>query len=91
MLQRSIPQNFGLLLADSSETRINSAIHMFFMFFDIAVVWLDKNYIVVDVQLAQKGHALYSPASPAQYTLETAVGNFEFFHKGDQIKVTYVD
>jgi uncharacterized membrane protein (UPF0127 family) len=91
MFQRSLPNNFGLLLADSVESRVNSAIHMFFMNFDIAVIWIDKHFRVVDVQIAQKGHALYSPSAPAQYTLETSVENFGFFHPGDQIKVDYVD
>ena len=91
MFKHSLSPNFGLLLADSMESRVNSAIHMFFMNFDLAVIWLDNNLRVVDVQIARKGHALYSPSAPAQYTLETSVDNLAFFHPGDQVKVIYVD
>jgi len=91
MFQRSLSPTFGLLLADSMESRVNSAIHMFFMNFDLAVIWLDKNFCVVDVQIARKGHVIYSPSAPAQYTLETSVNNFPFYHPGDQVKVIYVD
>jgi len=91
MFQRSLSPDFGLLLADSMESRINSAIHMFFMNFNLAVIWLDKKFYVVDVQIARKGYGLYSPSVPAQYTLETSVQNFDFFHPGDQVKVIYVD
>lgn len=91
MFQKSITRDFGLLLAENSESKINSAIHMFFMNFDIAVVWMDKNFCVVDVTIAKKGRPFYAPKRPAQYTLEIAKENWDQFHSGDQIKVTYVD
>ena len=90
MFQKSIAPDFGLLLAGDGESRLNAAIHMFFMNFDIAVIWLDHNYQVVDVQLAKKGHALYTPASPAQFTLETGAANLSCFHVGDYLQVSYV-
>jgi len=91
MFCRSISDKFGLLLADSTESRINSAIHMFFMNFDIAVIWMDRNFQVVDVRIAKKGHAYYTPIRAAKYTLETDVKNFTYFHASDQIKIIYVD
>ena len=73
----------GILLVEDSESRINSAIHMFFMRFDIAVVWINSQLQVVDVQLARKWHPFYIPAAASKFTLETHPDRFSDFKIGD--------
>ncbi len=73
----------GILLVEDSESRINSAIHMFFMRFDIAVIWINSKYQVVDVQIARKGRPFYIPAAPSKFTLETHPDRLADFRIGD--------
>lgn len=65
-----LPADEGLLFVTRSESRTNSAIHMFFMFFPIAVVWLDAGGRVVDMAFAKPWRPMYAPKAPAQYYLE---------------------
>jgi uncharacterized membrane protein (UPF0127 family) len=65
-----LPADEGLLFVTRSESRTNSAIHMFFMFFPIAVIWLDAGKRVVDMALAKPWRPMYAPKYPAQYYLE---------------------
>ena len=73
----------GLLLVEDSESRANSAIHMFFMRFDIAVVWINSQFQVVDVQVARKWHPFYVPAVKSRFTLETHPDRALDFRIGD--------
>jgi uncharacterized membrane protein (UPF0127 family) len=73
----------GIVLVEDSESRINSAIHMFFMRFDIAVVWINSQLQVVDVQLARKWHPFYIPAAASKFTLETHPDRLSDFRIGD--------
>lgn len=91
MFKKTIDPKFGLFFKETSETRVNTAIHMFFMNFDITVLWLSKDFIVVDKAWAKKWHPFYAPKSPAQYTLELHVDRFNNFFIGDQLKVVNED
>lgn len=65
-----LPDNQGLLFVTPREGRAHTTIHMFFMFFSIAVVWLDASGRVVDKQLAKPWRPAYAPRVPAQYYIE---------------------
>ena len=65
-----LPENEGLLFVSSYEGRVHTAIHMMFMFFSIAVVWLDQSGAVVDKKLAKPWRLSYTPKEPAQYFIE---------------------
>lgn len=60
----------GLLFVYGSESVTNTSIHMFFVFFEIGVVWLDAGGVVVDAKLAKPWRPLYAPQAPAQYFIE---------------------
>lgn len=60
----------GLLFVTGSESRTNTTIHMFFMFFSIGVVWLDASGKVVDTCFARPWRPAYAPKSAAQYFVE---------------------
>jgi uncharacterized membrane protein (UPF0127 family) len=85
MLRSSLRENEGLLLVEPHESRSDSSIHMLFMRFDIAVIWIDRNYQVVDVKLAKKWRLAYVPDHPAQYILEAHGSRLHDFHIGDRL------
>lgn len=70
MLRRSLPEDEGLLFVYSGESVLQTSIHMLFMFFPIATIWLDKNGVVVDKVLAKPWRLSYAPHKPAQYFIE---------------------
>lgn len=89
MLQNKIKLNGGALLVEDSDSRLNASIHMLFMRFDIAAIWINSEYKVVDVQIAKRWRLAYLPAQPARYILETHVSQVDNFRIGDQITVSH--
>ena len=85
MFRKQLSPNEGILLVENSESRLNSAIHMFFMKFDIAAIWVNTKGTVVDVKLARKWRPYYSPVAPARFTIETRPEYLSFFQIGDQL------
>jgi len=88
MFNRDLAENECIILDEGTESKLNTSIHMFFMFYDIAVVWVDKNLKVVDTKLARKWKPYYAPSDPARYVLEARTGWFKAFHKGDQLRIS---
>lgn len=76
-----------MLFIETRESRTDSSIHMLFMRFDIAVVWLNRNYRIVDVQIAKKWRPAYVPSQPAKYILEIHPARFHDFQVGDQLNL----
>jgi uncharacterized membrane protein (UPF0127 family) len=70
MLRTSLPEDEGILFVYGRESRMDTSIHMFFCFFSIATVWLDKNGVVVDKVLAKPWRPFYASSKPAQYFVE---------------------
>jgi len=85
MFQKSIPENDGLLLENNNKSRIDSAIHMIFMNFNLAVIWINEQYQVNQVKPAVIGALRVMPEEPAKYTLETHPANKRTFSKGDKL------
>jgi uncharacterized membrane protein (UPF0127 family) len=85
MMQPEITKESGIIFFENSESKITTSIHMFFMKFDIGVVWLDQKKRVVDTCYAKKWHPYYAPKSPAQYTLEIHPDRLNDFRLEDQI------
>ena len=86
MFARPLEFNQGLLFVESKDSIINSSIHMFFMRFDICVIWINHNRQVVDVRKAKKWRPIYKPQKPACYILETNVNQMDFVSIGDEIE-----
>jgi len=84
--KRSLSRDEGLLLVGSRESRVDSAIHMFFVFFSIAVVWLDRELTVVDVQLARPFAPVYIPCARAQSVLEGPPRIMDQVSIGDKLR-----
>jgi len=83
--RRSLADDEGLLLVGQRESRVEAAIHMFFVFFPIAVVWMDGKGRVVDAQLARPFRPLYVPRAPARDVLEGPPALLKSVCIGDQI------
>ncbi len=86
MFNKDLSENECIILDEGTESRLNTSIHMFFMFFDIAAIWADKDLKVIDVKLARKWTPYYAPSDPARYVLEARAGWLKSFHKGDQLR-----
>lgn len=76
----------GCLLVGDHESRLDTAIHMFFVFFPIAAIWLDRSGRVVDTKLARPFRPLYVPRAPAQNVLEAPPALLERVSIGDQLR-----
>jgi uncharacterized membrane protein (UPF0127 family) len=82
----SLPSDEGLLFVYTSESVMNTSIHMLNVFFSIAVVWLDAQGVVVDKKLAKPFRLAYVPQKPAQYFIEANVDLLDRVQVGDQIQ-----
>ncbi len=83
---RSLPENEGLFFVTNSMGRVSTAIHMMFMFFSIAVVWLDDKGVVVDKKLAKPWRLSYAPQAPAQYYIEANTSLLERVSVGQRLQ-----
>jgi len=85
--RRSLPADEGLLFVESGESRVGTAIHMFFVFFDIGVVWLAADGTVVDTVLAKPFRPYYAPRAPARYYLEGPPALLAWVHVGERLSI----
>lgn len=85
MFQHSIQPAEALLFINNNESRMDAAIHMLFMNFDIAVFWLDGQNRIVDKKIAKKWQLMYYPQRPAKMILETHPEQYPKFDIGDQL------
>lgn len=83
--QRALHPERGLVLAHARAGRSQSSIHMLGMFFDLAIVWLDEDKRVVDVQPAYRWRSVLLPAKAARYVIECALERIPEFQLGEQI------
>jgi uncharacterized membrane protein (UPF0127 family) len=75
-----------LLFVEGRESVAQTTIHMLFVFFPIAVIWLDANRQVVDSTLARPFRPYYAPHRPAQYFIEGHPSLLERVHAGDELE-----
>ena len=86
MFKKDLPGDHGLLLVQSNDSRINASIHMMFMYMDLAVIWINGEYSVVDKVLARRWKLAYLPKSAAKYVLETGVSHLSEYKIGDRVR-----
>lgn len=88
MFQKKIPVENGLLFIQKNESRLDSAIHMFFVNFDLAIIWLDHQNIVVDKCLAKRWRPFYMPSRDAKMILELHPAHLDEFSIGDNVSIS---
>ena len=91
MLRKSIQESEAILLDEGKNSRLNTSIHMFFMRFDIAAIWIDSDMTVVDCLIAKTWRPYYAPQKPARYILEANPNQLIHFQIGDRIEFIHVE
>jgi uncharacterized membrane protein (UPF0127 family) len=76
----------GLVLVGKRDSRVDSSIHMFFVSFDLAVIWINSNMQVVDRVLARSWKPAYFSKQPAKYVLEVHPDRWDEFQVGDRVQ-----
>ena len=89
MLRRQIGSTEALLIDESRDSRVNTAIHMLFMNFDICAIWINEKLEVVDVKIAKKWSLSHIPIKPARYILEASPDRYQDFQPGNLLTFTY--
>jgi uncharacterized membrane protein (UPF0127 family) len=86
MGRSSLDQAEGLLMVEGRDSRIDTSIHMLFVYMDLAVIWINSGYTVVDTVLARSWRPAYAPCQAARYILEIHPSRLSEFHIGDQVE-----
>jgi len=68
--RRTLGPQDGLVLVEARDNRVNTAIHMLFVFFDLGVIWVNDAGEVVGTVVAQPWRPSYVPPAPARYVIE---------------------
>ncbi len=83
---RTLGPQDGLVLVEAKDNRVNTAIHMLFVFFDLGVIWVNDAGEVVGTVVAQPWRLSYMPPAPARYVIEGQPELVERVQVGDHIK-----
>lgn len=86
MMRSHLENGEGLLMVEPIASRAGASIHMLFMRFPIATIWLDADFRVVDTVLAQPWRLAYAPSQAAKYTLETDPALLSRVSVGDSLE-----
>jgi len=88
--RRHMADDWGLLLVQQKDSRLDASIHMLFVWFDIAVVWINATNEVVDIKLARRWRPAYLPQRPARYVLELSPAHINDFNIGDHVQIEVI-
>ena len=80
---RPLQPGEAIILAKNSDSVASSSIHMFFVFFPIAAVWIDGGGRVTSAQLAKPWRPFYASPEPARFVLETTPEFLQRIQVGD--------
>ena len=86
MFRRSIAADEGLVLAEGRSSIAATSIHMFFVPFNIAAIWLDSDRRVVHTALAKAWHPYYASPTAARYVLEGPPALLQRVVVGEQLR-----
>jgi len=83
--RRRLGQGEALLLVHPADSVALSAIHMFFVFFPIAAIWIERGGRVVEARIAKPWRPYYAATSPARYVLESSPEILDRVRVGDEV------
>ena len=86
MFRSDLSINEGLLLVEARDSRLDTSIHMLFVYMNLAVIWINHEYKVVDKVLARSWRPAYAPRQPARYILEIHPDRLNEFNIGDRVE-----
>ena len=84
--RRALSPADGLVLVEKSDSRLTTSIHMFFVFFNLGVIWVNEAGEVVDSLVARPWRPSYAPQSPARYVIELHPSLLEQVQIGDHLQ-----
>jgi uncharacterized membrane protein (UPF0127 family) len=85
--RKSLSRDEGLLLVQGRrDSRLDSSIHMFFVPFDLNVVWINMDMTVVDKVIAKPWRPAYFSSKPACYVLEIHPDRLDDYQIGDEVE-----
>ncbi len=87
MFRRAIREDEALVFVEAKASINLASIHMFFVFFPIAVIWLDAEKRVVDKKLARPFRPYYAPQRPARYVIEGHPSLLDRVQIGDRLEL----
>ena len=85
-LRPDLARDEGLILVGKRNSRIDSSIHMLFVSFDLAVIWINAEMQVVDKVLAKSWKPAYFSKQPARFVLEVHPDRWDEFQVGDRVQ-----
>jgi uncharacterized membrane protein (UPF0127 family) len=83
--RRNLKPGEALILVKDKDSIANTSIHMFFVFFPIAAVWINSKGKVTSAQLAKPWRPYYASPEPAAYVLETSPDFLDKVSIGDYL------
>ena len=83
--RRHLKPGEALILVKDKDSIANTSIHMFFVFFSIAAIWINHKGKVTSAQLAKPWRPYYASPEPASYVVETAPEYLDKISVGDLI------
>ncbi len=89
--RRRVRDDEGLLFVERAESRLGTAIHMFFVFFPIGVLWLDAEGVVVDSVIARPFRPYYAPRAAAKYFVEGPPALVTWVQPGERLRMEPLD
>ena len=88
-LRSHLSRDDGLILAGKRDSRLDSSIHMLFVSFDLAVIWINSNMQIVDKVIAKSWRPAYFSKQPAKYVLEVHPERWDEFQIGDVLQFNH--
>jgi uncharacterized membrane protein (UPF0127 family) len=80
----------GKLLVERRDSRVDTSIHMMFVWTDLAVIWINSENEVIDTVLAKAWRPFYASARPARYILEIHPDRLGEFKIGERVEFDHV-
>jgi uncharacterized membrane protein (UPF0127 family) len=84
--RKAIGLEEGLVLVEKRDSKLDTTIHMLFVWTDLAVFWVDSSMVVVDKVLARSWRPYYASKSPARYVIELNPSQLSAFQIGDKLE-----
>lgn len=76
----------GLVLVEQRDSRMDTSIHMFFVWTDLAIAWVNSHNEVTDIALAKSWRPYYAPSKPARFVIEFHPSRHGEINIGDIIR-----
>ena len=83
--RRNLKSGEALILVKDKDSIANTSIHMFFVFFPIAAIWINSKGKVTSAQLAKPWRPYYASPEPATFVLETSPNFLDKVAIGDNL------